>query len=449
MGNIKHNDELLRVHDDGFDVVFNCDNKHQNGVSYHAEKNGKKTKIDPEYAMAALVKKVSGAGWPADLPVPSAGGYGYTDPVETEKVFEYNYKNVIANFGQMIMNDKSFLLEEGQLYNVTVNNQTYTNCPVYRESNPIQLFCGDLSEDMPFKIMTSALRETVWATCFTFPTDGDRSVKVEKILGQEIHKIDEKYLPENGVGYDEISEGNITEIDGKKYLTPLGGGIIRKPLNVEFTMTSTEDGITWGEEPIFDGYLSIGDTYKVTVNGVANDYICYIDDYNQKIIGTFEDDMTFGDWQIADYGDGIYANIFGEVGDEFNISVNGESVQIKTVDISFVPNCCRYKIVPNENGYDLVDMQNDEKVKTSDFFKVAFELHERNELVPIFVLNETVLYDYWIYDFTISILKGDKVFRDGGIPAGLTLFSFLFNFDNEYVEVTGKQYYTQLSWESV
>ena len=47
MGNIKHNDELLRVHDDGFDVVFNCDNKHQNGVSYHAEKNGKKTKIDP------------------------------------------------------------------------------------------------------------------------------------------------------------------------------------------------------------------------------------------------------------------------------------------------------------------------------------------------------------------------------------------------------------------
>lgn len=82
MGNIKHNDELLRINDDGFDVVFNCDNKHQNGVSYHAEKNGKKTKIDPEYAMAALVKKISGGGWPAELPKPSVGGYGYTEQGE-------------------------------------------------------------------------------------------------------------------------------------------------------------------------------------------------------------------------------------------------------------------------------------------------------------------------------------------------------------------------------
>lgn len=196
MGNIKHNDELLRVHDDGFDVVFNCDNKHQNGVSYHAEKNGKKTKIDPEYAMAALVKKVSGAGWPADLPAPSAGGYGYTEPEKNVKKFEYIFTNVEANRGYLPPSANAFLLEEDQLYNITINGVTYERCPVHTGQIAVGLYCGDLSEGMPFEIMTGVDPALGVMTIVKFTTAGDKNVKVEKILGQEIHKINEEYLPE-------------------------------------------------------------------------------------------------------------------------------------------------------------------------------------------------------------------------------------------------------------
>lgn len=118
MSNIKHNDELLRVHDDGFDVVFNCDNKHQNGVSYHAEKNGKKTKIDPEYAMATLVKKISGGGWPAELPKPSVGGYGYTD--EDNTVHKINEKYLPESGGGA----EQFLVKISGYGNALTTNHT-------------------------------------------------------------------------------------------------------------------------------------------------------------------------------------------------------------------------------------------------------------------------------------------------------------------------------------
>ena len=290
MGNIKHNDELLRVHDDGFDVVFNCDNKHQNGVSYHAEKNGKKTKIDPEYAMATLVKKISG-GWPADLPVPSAGGYGYTEPEKNVTESEHTFTNIKANKSHVIPTANAFLLEEDQLYDITINGVTYGRCPVHTGPNVNALYCGDLSENMPFEILTGLLPSSKIFGKVTFTTDGDKNFKVEKILGQEIHKINEKYLPEisptdevlenaketGGIGWTKEIKEATTIVDGTFYCA---GGNDSVELTNEYILVEgqsydvTFNGTEYNNLVAFDdgGIISIGGTY-----GEYNEYPFHIE----------------------------------------------------------------------------------------------------------------------------------------------------------------------------
>lgn len=221
MGNIKHDDELLRVHDDGFDVVFNCDNKHQNGVSYHAEKNGKKTKIDPEYAMAALVKKISGGGWPSDLPKPSEGGFGWTEEIEEittiiDGTFYY------ADSSDPVELTNEYSLVEGRSYNVTFNGTEYNNLIAFDDHGYISIGApfGEY-DDYPFHIENfedSSDRSIV----FYAEMPGDYSLVVTAANGEVIHKIDKKYLPEAGGGamvvhftysYDEETDTELVTAD--------------------------------------------------------------------------------------------------------------------------------------------------------------------------------------------------------------------------------------------
>lgn len=200
MGNIKHNDELLRVHDDGFDVVFNCDNKHQNGVSYHAEKNGKKTKIDPEYAMAALVKKISdgggSGGWPEDMPVPSAGGYGYTEQ-ESRVAFE---DSIDPSSGtEFDMEDSEPVLEVGKTYTVVIDDAEYANLTAVADEWG-GVVVGDKSyADYPFWI--SAYPYEIYInldpSIYDHITGTTYSIKIES-TEETIHMINSKYLPASG-----------------------------------------------------------------------------------------------------------------------------------------------------------------------------------------------------------------------------------------------------------
>lgn len=441
MGNIKHNDELLRVHDDGFDVVFNCDNKHQNGVSYHAEKNGKKTKIDPEYAAASLVKKVGQGGWPSDLPKPSEGGYGYTtevtneveltcerpevdvfwsDPVEFPdeliigESYEVTVNGVTGTYecfdmggdlclgyqdfdesrepgkwfiatwtydggttqkvlgqaamilrlgetGTIIISSIEFIVEVnqpeayeswadeievpeglivGENYEVTVNGVTGTyecfndyGTPKLGYSSEVM----DQHEPGTWQIYSYEEDDTNWIGAGMNLRAGETATFVVKHVTHEDHRIEPKYLPDGVAGYDEISGGNITEIDGKKHLTPLGGGVFPEPWDAEFTVVATEDGITWGDEPIIEGELIVGETYRITVNGVTNDYVCYYDG-DDKVVGTSESDFTPGDWQFVSFqGFETFVNVYGEVGEEFAFEVYGKVEAVHTIDSIYLP----------------------------------------------------------------------------------------------------------------
>lgn len=197
MGNIKHNDELLRVHDDGFDVVFNCDNKHQNGVSYHAEKNGKKTKIDPEYAMAALVKKISGAGWPADLPVPSAGGYGYTEQGEETTIVDNESVTTSDVYGSVLGQFTTPFDIVNGAYTVIFNGTQYNLNSTFNEGFGFW-YLGDISESGPdFSQYPFMIASLDGGAQLMTESAGDYDVTI-KVEPETIHKIDEKYLPSGG-----------------------------------------------------------------------------------------------------------------------------------------------------------------------------------------------------------------------------------------------------------
>lgn len=194
MGNIKHNDELLRVHDDGFDVVFNCDNKHQNGVSYHAEKNGKKTKIDPEYAMATLVKKISGGGWPEDMPVPSAGGYGYTEQ-ESRVAFEGSID--ISDGDEFDVESSEPVLEVGKTYTVVIDDAEYANLTAAADEWG-GVMVGDRSyADYPFSIAAYPYEIYIDMDPSIYARGPIYNIKIES-TEETIHMINSKYLPASG-----------------------------------------------------------------------------------------------------------------------------------------------------------------------------------------------------------------------------------------------------------
>lgn len=198
MGNIKHNDELLRINDDGFDVVFNCDNKHQNGVSYHAEKNGKKTKIDPEYAMAALVKKISdgggSGGWPEDMPVPSVGGYGYTEQ-ESHVAFEGSID--ISDGHEFDVESSEPVLEVGKTYTVVIDDAEYANLTAAADEWG-GVMVGDRSYAVyPFSIAAYPYEIYINLDPSIYARGPIYNIKIES-TEETIHMIDSKYLPASG-----------------------------------------------------------------------------------------------------------------------------------------------------------------------------------------------------------------------------------------------------------
>lgn len=152
-----------------------------------------KTKIDPEYAMAALVKKVSGAGWPADLPKPSEGGYGWTEEIEgpitiIDGTFYY------ADSSDPVELTNEYSLVEGLSYDVTFNGTEYNNLIAFDDHGYISIGApfGEY-DDYPFHIENfedSSDRQIV----FYAEMPGDYSLVVTVANGEVVHKIDKKYL---------------------------------------------------------------------------------------------------------------------------------------------------------------------------------------------------------------------------------------------------------------
>lgn len=194
MSNIHQNDELLRVQDQNYDIVFNYDKHENGGVAVHAEKDGKNHKVNPEYARAALVKQIgAGGGWPSDLPKPSVGGYGYTEQGEQTVIVDESVTTdpcYDVNQGQFAT---PFDIVEGA-YTVIFNGTEYNlNSTAFGES--VGYFLGgEIGEEgidfSLYPFMIASINEN--AVLYT-ESAGDYEITV-KAPTDIIHKINNKYL---------------------------------------------------------------------------------------------------------------------------------------------------------------------------------------------------------------------------------------------------------------
>lgn len=133
-------------------------------------------------------------GWPADLPKPSVGGYGYTEQGEQTVIVDNESIATVADRG---MNTGLFAtpfdIVDGT-YTVIFNGTEYNLNSAFAEAYGFW-YLGEVAESGPSfsRYPFSIVSEEHEATLYT-EFAGDYEVTVKK-SPDTIHKIDEKYLP--------------------------------------------------------------------------------------------------------------------------------------------------------------------------------------------------------------------------------------------------------------
>ena len=137
-----------------------------------------------------------GGGWPADLPKPSVGGYGYTEQGEQvlfdgiaeleETDFDY-YVGVLEMDGTLTVGSVCYVDFGGEEYQLTVHEVSARGTTANAIGNDV--FIGGEDNGVPFLIVGSDTMGVM-----TSSVGGSKSLKVAQAAAV-IHKINEKYLP--------------------------------------------------------------------------------------------------------------------------------------------------------------------------------------------------------------------------------------------------------------
>lgn len=159
-----------------------------------------------------------GGGWPADLPKPSVGGYGYTEQGWTTLVSEAVTTTVTAQmpFAYGEFATSGLEIKDGTTYKVVFNGTEYELTAV--EDNG-QTYIGELDETrMPnFNTYPFCILQDIGDSPILMATvsSGTHDVTVQWVA-DTVHKIDEKYLPSGGamvVNMTYIQDGHIWTAD--------------------------------------------------------------------------------------------------------------------------------------------------------------------------------------------------------------------------------------------
>lgn len=166
-----------------------------------------------EQYLAAIAE--GGGGWPADLPKPSVGGYGYTEQGEQTVI---TWDGDISGLVSVQLNERinfykisDLIVPNSDIVGMSVawsHGLTVTiTQPIYEELVEMGLISDDISA---FEEGMAVFARQNGASLFgrTFPETGvyfmkDRENFVSSLTygtPDTIHKIDEKYLPEGGGG---------------------------------------------------------------------------------------------------------------------------------------------------------------------------------------------------------------------------------------------------------
>lgn len=148
----------------------------------------------------------TGGGWPADLPKPSVGGYGYTEQGEqTVITWDGNTEGKTVVAGRYCkVADNCFNNED--IVGMNVTTSTGESTAVTQEMYDDMLEHGFLAEDFAFlgDDVLCVRKPNIDVFSLHFDETGVYFIKREEYItsltyrGNTIHKIDEKYLPASG-----------------------------------------------------------------------------------------------------------------------------------------------------------------------------------------------------------------------------------------------------------
>ena len=145
-----------------------------------------------------ITEKMGGGGWPADLPKPGAGGYGYTEQGEQTVIVDNESVATVVDEEQIsgdfatpfdIVDGAYTVIFNGTEYNL---NSTVGGVEVGAYLGELDGFSPDFSQ-YPFLIIS---HPSLGSWLFT-ESAGTYTITIKK-PSETVHKIDEKYLPKAG-----------------------------------------------------------------------------------------------------------------------------------------------------------------------------------------------------------------------------------------------------------
>lgn len=166
-------------------------------IGNERERSYKDFPANREFKKRAEDDNPGGGGWPADLPKPSVGGYGYTEQVEQTVVDNESVTTV--DDGDYIYGQFStpFDIVEGA-YTVIFNGTEYNLNSAFDEERDAY-YLGEVTETGPdFSRYPFYIANDGGDTYLYTESAGDYEVTVKK-SSDTIHKIDEKYLPSGAI----------------------------------------------------------------------------------------------------------------------------------------------------------------------------------------------------------------------------------------------------------
>lgn len=140
-----------------------------------------------------------GGGWPADLPKPSVGGYGYTESGEQTVIVDNESvpttKAEVVNYATGVFIE-TVVLEVGSNYSVIFNDSEYVvTGEDFGGGGGASVGAKVTSEGADFSVYPFAVIYVEGSTSILATQSGGTYTVTIKKSSDTIHKIDEKYLP--------------------------------------------------------------------------------------------------------------------------------------------------------------------------------------------------------------------------------------------------------------
>ena len=316
---------------------------------------------------------------------------------ETSLTFEGDMGEISS-----IYNELSYMLEEGITYIVNWNGIEYT-C-ISRSDGDGSFYIGNqnisdwffpetINSNEPFFIATYAPDN--WSTIYA--ESGTHTFTITTIK-ETIHRIDPKYLPEGGFGYDEV---------GYAVILP----------ETEVGCYNDQDGAYWGDLVVPD--LIRGETYTVIWDGVEYSCVAEDDGYGGEKLGNFAlagvDGDTGEPFFIYEEGNGAYSGIAASTEGTHTITISGPGIIVHTIDSKYLPQNVYVNVAEElDDGTEIASHSPFELWQAyNNGQKIFFEGHEITNLGDSWAYFEYISSDlYNVVKYVVNIWDDKRIQRE-------------------------------------